>query len=272
MGDKSFINRLLFFIKRFAGTNIIWFIFNLPIIVLGFMITITEGLSDINIYLISMIILAPFVLFPATAAMFGVIRKFVMDEDILIIPGFFQYYRENYLKSVVGGIFFTLIWVLLGYIYLLLSHIYLFVIVCGIIAIVLFMFTLNYISMIVHMEVAFTRAIKNALLFTISGNVLTIGIGLLSMGIVYVNFKIAPVLIPFFSGSIIAYIAFWTYYRLVIGIQVLQDKQAREAKEVLEVDDIEEETEKTLVIDEVIESEDDLNIKIEEVTEDNEIK
>lgn len=257
MEENQFMHKLALFIKRFAGTNLVWFVMNAPIVVLGYLLTTKTGLSDINIYLVLCFVLAPFILFPATTAMFAVLRKFIMGEEVPIIQSFFKYYRENYVRSVMGGVIFTIAWALLGYLYLLLADAaYLFVIICAVIAIVLFMFILNYISVTVHMITGFTQALKNAFIFTISGNILTIAIGLISAGILYVNFNIAPVLIPFFSGSLIAYMAFWMFYKLVIGIQTIQDKQAREAQEAAETIEVEEdETEETLVIETAEESE-----------------
>ena len=258
MEEKSFMSKLGLLIKRFAGTNFIWFVMNLPIVVLGFIIMTTEGTLEINLYLVSIFILAPFVLFPATAGMFGVFRKFIMGEEVEIGPTFFVNYRENYIRSVMGGVLFTLSWALLGYLYLLLANVaYIFVIISAVIAIGLFMWTLNYISMTVHMEVPFLRAVKNAFLFTISGNILTLGIGLISAAILYVNFNVAPILIPFFSGSLIAYMAFWMFYKLVIGIESLQDQKARkelEEMETIDVDEMTEAAEETLEIEETIQA------------------
>lgn len=277
MEKKSFMSKVGLFVKRFAGTNFIWFIMNLPIVVLGFLLVTIEGLPEINIYLILIIVLAPFVLFPATAGMFGVVRKFIMGEDIEIGPTFFTNYRDNFARSVAGGILFTFCWVLFGYLYLLLADVaYIFVIISAIIAIVLFMFMLNYISMTVHMETPFVQALKNAFLFTISGNVLTIGVGLISAAILYVNFNIAPILIPFFSGSLIAYLAFWMFYKLVIGVQSLHDKQAREAQEATETIDVADEdaenTEETLVIEETVDSEETYEEEIQEGIEEDKIE
>lgn len=248
MKKKGFMSKVGLFFKRFVGTNLIWFIMNLPLAVLGFIMMSTVGLSEVNIYLVLIFVLAPFILFPATAGMFGVFRKFIMGEDIEIGPTFFLNYRENYRRSVMGGILFTILWALLGYFYLLLGDVaYIFVIISGVIAIGLFMFMLNYISMTVHMETGFVQALRNAFLFTISGNILTVGIGLISGIILYINFNLVPTLIPFLSGSLIAYMAFWMFYKLIIGVQSLHDRQAREAEEAAEIIDAEVETKETTI-------------------------
>lgn len=56
----------------------------------------------------AMAVLAPLTLFPATSAMFTVVRKWVMgDTDTGVFRTFFKGYKENYKQSLIGGIFYT---------------------------------------------------------------------------------------------------------------------------------------------------------------------
>src|SRR5690625_6075648 len=66
------------------------------------------------------IILLPFVFFPATTAMFSVIRRWIIGEvDVRIITPFWQYYKSNYVRSMLAGLAVMLIWIifLLDYYY-----------------------------------------------------------------------------------------------------------------------------------------------------------
>ncbi|MEJ1715142.1 YesL family protein, partial [Escherichia coli] len=59
-------------------------------------------------------ILAPFTLFPAISALFNVVRKWVMgDSDVPILRTFFKGYKDNYKQSMIGGIFYTLLFVIM---------------------------------------------------------------------------------------------------------------------------------------------------------------
>src|SRR5690625_7725182 len=45
--------------------------------------------------------------------MFAVTRKWVMKEiDIPIIRSFWSYYKENYLRSMLGGLILDVIWII----------------------------------------------------------------------------------------------------------------------------------------------------------------
>lgn len=229
MQNSSFMagfNKISELVIRFVGTNLLWFVFNIPIGFLSLSLFAMENANEIFTILITMAFLAPFFFFPASAAMFGVLRKFIMGEEIPIIRNFFKYYKENYLKSMIGGIFITFLGAILAYYYMMLSNISpLFTVIFVILGVVLFVFMLNYLSVIVHMETKLLAALKSAFLITIGAPLLTIITAVISAVIIYISFNIFTFLIPFLVGSIIAHIAFSGYYKVMIRLQILQETQ-----------------------------------------------
>jgi uncharacterized membrane protein YesL len=112
-------------------------------------------------------------IFPATTAMFGVVREWKKQNDIRIFTAFFRLFQENFKQSFLIGIlwlFFT--GLLLGDLiiinqlnssvkYILFSFFFL----MGI----LYLFVSIYIfPVLVHYQVTWKSAIKNALLLSIS--------------------------------------------------------------------------------------------------------
>jgi uncharacterized membrane protein YesL len=112
-------------------------------------------------------------IFPATTAMFGVVREWKNRSDIHIFPAFFRLFKENFKQSILVGSLWLIFSVLLvgdfiitnqldsGVKYILFSFFFL----LGI----LYLFVSIYIfPVIVHYRVTWKNAIKNALLLSIS--------------------------------------------------------------------------------------------------------
>lgn len=209
-------------ITRFAGANVLWFICNLPIVFLCLSLLAMENANEMFTILITIMFLVPFIFFPSTAAMFGVVRKFILEEKISVIRSFLKYYKENYFKSMVGGIFITVLSMILAYYYMMLANISpLFIFIFVVLALVLFIFMLNFLSIIVHLNTKLFAAFKSAFLITISAPFLSIGVCVASIVLIYISINVITFLIPFFVGSIIAYIAFLGFYKVMLRLQEL---------------------------------------------------
>lgn len=230
-GFMAGFNKISELIMRFAGTNLLWFLFNIPIVFLGLSLFAMENANEVYTIIITIAFLTPLVFFPATTAMFGVLRKFVMDEEVPIIRIFLKYYKENYLRSMIGGIFIVFLWIILTYYYVILLNIsQLFGVIFIILLVVLLMFTLNFFSMTVHMETRLFAAFKSSFLITISSPILTIGVSVISVVIIYISFNVFTFLIPFFVGSVIAHIAFSGFYKVMSNFQALKEAQEETVK------------------------------------------
>lgn len=232
MNQSSFMTgmgKIAEFIRRFVGTNLLWFIFNLPIVSVSLLLLTTNDFAQINGILVIILTLSPFIFFPATTAMFGVLRKFIMREDIPIIRHFLTHYKENYVRSMTGGICVILLWLILGYYYMMLSHVNsIFAILIVIFALILFAFTLNFFSMTVHVKASLFVSLKNTFLLTMGGHLVTLVISVISGIILYVSFNVFTFFIPFLSGSLIGYIAFYAFYKMLTNHQTLESTTHRE--------------------------------------------
>src|SRR6185437_1843245 len=70
-----------------------------------------ETFAELQMLIVTVAILAPFILFPATAAMFGVVRNWIIGkQDLPVLRSFWKYYRENYVRGLLGGLVIVPIW------------------------------------------------------------------------------------------------------------------------------------------------------------------
>lgn len=207
--------KLSIFITRFASINILWFLFNLPMV---YMLVISiDNPQSLQMGLISIAFLTPFIFFPATTAMYGVVRKWVLDEwDIPIWRSFLKYYKENYKRSLLGGIVFSLFWT--GWIlnYYMFFHqqsvflIFLFIMITA------FLFTWNsyFLSYTVHFEMKFINQFKGSFILTLSHPASIIAVSFVNGGLIYLSYNFAFI-IPFFLGSLGVYVSFLQFYKAI---------------------------------------------------------
>ncbi|WP_163537548.1 DUF624 domain-containing protein [Gracilibacillus sp. YIM 98692] len=223
-GVSGKVYKITDWIMALATANFLWFVFNLPIVYLVFIMLLTERLLEWLALGAFVVILAPFVLFPATTAMFGVIKKRVIDEDIKLIRTFFIHYKENYVRSMLGGLIICLVLVILAvdYYFFMENVSKLFAYFFFIIAFFLLVFTLHFFSVTVHMYTSLFGAMKNACLITLGNPLLTLGIGLFSGFIIYCSFQIMTFLIPFFMGSLIALASYFGFFKFFLKVQAFK--------------------------------------------------
>lgn len=237
--------RITEWIMRFSVTNILWIITSFPIFMLGlFLVSVyefEEGQVLQTLFLIG--VLSPFLLFPSTSAMFTVVRKWLTgQEDAPLLKTFFIGYKENYVKSMLGGIIFMLLFGIMfaNYFFYMQvdSQAQLLSIVFIIFIIVLLLAVGNYFCILAHMHMKTFAMIKNAILITV-GRPLTSLFMLATNGVIiyicmmYLNFF----LVVFFMGSMAAYMTFFHFYRM---FNKIQDKQKQLEEKELEETQIEE--------------------------------
>lgn len=173
-------------IIRLAYVNILWIAFSLlGLIILGF--------------------------FPATAAMFAVIRKWVLgNEDIPIFRTFWTEYRKEFLKSNLLGIFLSSIGYFLYIDYLIiredsnkiiqLFHYPLLIVILLYLLTILFVFPIY-----VHYELKMIQVIKNSFITMIVSPFITV-IMIMTSFLVYLLLSTFPGLLPLFGGSLLAFL------------------------------------------------------------------
>lgn len=173
-------------VMRLMYVNILWILFTLlGLIVFGF--------------------------FPATTAMFTVIRKWVMKQhEIPVFKTFWLTYKSEFLKSNLLG----MIIVCIGF--FMYSNLKIIdattlpslklLYIPNLIVILIFLLTLLYIfPVFVHFDVGVKGIIKNAFLLMTLNPIATFSMSILSGFILFICYQF-PGLIPFFSGSLIGFL------------------------------------------------------------------
>lgn len=238
--------RISEWIMRLSVTNLLWIICSIPFIFL-FVVVFISGFSGLNtetstsslqalLQLLSVffpaLIIAPFTLFPATAAMFTVTRKWVIgEEDVPLLKTFFQGYKSNYKQSMFGGLFFvvTVILIIVNFgfytnmtnLFQLISYLFIALLFVVIIA------CINFFSVLVHFHMTFWQIIKNSFLITIGRPFSSMLILISNFAIVYISVtKFNLFLVPFFMGSVAAYMTFFQFNHVFKKIQAKQEKLA----------------------------------------------
>lgn len=230
------IYRLTEWIMRLSGTNLLWVICSVPFLFILYMrLAIDPQYVNEAVTLNwALGILAPVTLFPATSAMFTVARKWVMGEpDVKIIRTFFKGYKENYKQSLVGGIFYTLLFVVMYVditVYMVqFRNMQLFGILMLILMILLFVSLFNFFSMVTHYHMRIGGILKNAILLTLLRPFRVFSTLLGAIAVIYICFTYMPVLIVIFAGSVIAWFAFFNFYATFTKMQE-QAKKREEAQ------------------------------------------
>lgn len=213
-------------IMKFLTINLLWFLFNIPIVFFLINLLIVKDTNGFIAISIILLLLMPFFFFPATTGMFAVMRKWIMKErEIPVVRTFLQHYKANYMKSMMGGLIIEIIWLIFAadyyfftmYVSKLFSYLFLFLFIY------LLVFTLHFFSTIVHFESRLFNSLKNAMLITIGSPILSFGLGILNGLAIYISFRYFTFLIPLFTGSIIAFVSYLGFYKVYLTLQSLRE-------------------------------------------------
>jgi uncharacterized membrane protein YesL len=223
------LNPVFEWILKLAGTNLLWVLFNFPIAYLTLSLFTIKEMSQIVMLIITIAVLVPFIFFPATTAMFGIVRKWVMKEEVPIIRFFWKYYKENYKRSLVGGSVLTVLWAIVGvdYYYFhatnyLVSYLFLFIMVW------LFTITLYFFAHTVHTETRLGQGLKNVIILSAANPIFSFGVAIASIVILYISFMKITILLPLFTGAAISFLAFFAYNKVFSNIIYFQQNAPEE--------------------------------------------
>lgn len=164
--------------------------------------------------LFTMLGLGVFGLMPATAAMFGVVRKWEMKEEINTFSTFLRIYKEEFVKTNLFGIVLFVIGYLLVMEFQILrsqeSTIYL-IVSFGVLAVFLmYLIILTYFfPVFVHFNLKFIDYMKWPFVIGVVHPLLSIFLFVVIGCGIYMTFVTIPALLFFFGGSVTAYIIMW---------------------------------------------------------------
>lgn len=198
-GVYGLINRITTLIMQLAYLQLLWISFTIM------------GLGVLGI-------------FPATAAMFSVVRKWIMGEnDLPVLATFWKTYKTEFVK--VNGL--GLILVAIGWLLYVDYHFFTFgdSIGISILKVITLLVTYFFITtciyffpIYVHYHYRFFEYIKYSLLYSLASPLKSAGIFIISYAIYFILMKV-PALFLFFSGSIVSYIWMWYVYPTIASMQ-----------------------------------------------------
>ncbi|MFB5673351.1 YesL family protein [Paenibacillus terreus] len=231
-GAMGGIYRLTEWITRFAATNLLWALCSSPFLFFLIMklIVMSQQMNNESLQMNwAMAIVAPLTLFPATAAMFTVVRKWVMgDSDVPVFRTYFAGFKQNYKQSLLGGLFYTLLTIVMYVDYTVymtqFPNLQMIGVIMLILLIILFVSMFNFFSMVTHYHMTIGQIIKNAILLTLIRPFRVFSTLFGSAVLVYVGVRY-PVLFIFFIPCIIAWFAFFNFYGTFLKMQEQLQKQ-----------------------------------------------
>ncbi|WP_405110727.1 DUF624 domain-containing protein [Paenibacillus sp. FSL K6-1217] len=233
-GAMGGIYRITEWISRIAFSNILWALCSIPFLFAGILkiIMLGSGAGGANEQIMLNWVLgvfAPFTVFPATSALFTVVRKWVMgNTDVSTFRTFFQGYKENYLKSMLGGLIYTLLFVVMYVdvtVYMTqMPNFKIVGILMLVLMIILFVSMFNFFSIVVHYQMTFKEVVTNSILLTIARPIRVfstlIGAGVL----LYIGLRY-PVLYVLCIPTLIAMLAFFNFFATYNKLQLQVEKK-----------------------------------------------
>lgn len=232
--------RISEWVMRLTVINLLWLVCSLPFFYFGLVLMVSPDVTVdmLKQGLVILGILSPFTLVPATAAVFTVARKWVTgDEDVPLFKTYFRGYKENYKQSMLGGLFYLLLGVLLYVNYHFYGNQQGMLRVLSFLFITLFFIAaasfLNFLSIMVHFHMKFSQLLKNSFFITIGRPITSVSIVVTAGAILFFSYQFT-FLIPFFVCSLIATASFWYFHRSYIKLQDQRERMEQAEREALE--------------------------------------
>ncbi|QQZ59287.1 DUF624 domain-containing protein [Paenibacillus sonchi] len=236
-GAMGGLYRITEWISRIAFSNILWALCSIPFLFIAVtkMIMLGSGAGGPNEQITLnwvLGILAPFTVFPATAALFTVVRKWVMgNTDVSTFRTFFQGYKENYLKSMLGGGIYTLLTVIMYVdvtVYMTqMANFKIVGILMLVLMIILFVSMFNFFSIVVHYQMTFKEVVTNSILLTIARPIRVFSTLIGAAVLVYIGLRY-PVLYAICIPTLVSMLAFFNFYATYNKLQEQVEKKKQE--------------------------------------------
>ena len=192
MGGWERFNSITTWMIRLAYLNILWLLFTIAGLLL-------------------------FGLFPATGAMFSVVRNWFIDKhDVSIWTAFWTFYRRNFIKlNGFSLLFFGFVFFLyydFSFIQLNPGKVDFLFPILMLITLIFTLTSVYFFPTYVHFELKYFQYIKQSFLIAVVSPLETISI-ILSIAALYFIVTLLPGIIPLFTGSVLASIITWLSFR-----------------------------------------------------------
>jgi len=245
-GMMGGLYRVTEWIMRFSVSNVMWMICSFPFFLFSLVLITGQSIEPAQLIGVLLVVatVTPFTLFPATAALFSSVRKWIMnDEEAPLIRTFFRSYKENYLQSMFGGIIFTIFFGLIIANYFFYNGLETQLQAVSVLFIVLFVLlsisVFNFFCILAHMHMKTIPTIKNAVLITIGRPFTSLMIIITNAVVIYVSLTQFNLFLAFFfMGSLVAYMTFHHFYRMFLKIQekqeAFEEQQAKEEQSTID--------------------------------------
>ncbi|KAB8137856.1 DUF624 domain-containing protein [Gracilibacillus oryzae] len=205
-------------IYRFCIGNLIWLVFNIPIVFLLLNLLLAETMGVIFVLTGMILLLSPFIFYPATVALFSIVDKFIKKEDVRVIHDFCISYKKNYRRSMKIGAVFAAFWavLLIDFFYLVqvgnTAFVYFFIVI-GFFA---FIYNLLVCSSVNYFDLPIKKLFRNVAILMFGHPILSMSLGLISVVFLYGLTQWATILLPFLTGSVIAFLSLLVFIKIYL--------------------------------------------------------
>jgi uncharacterized membrane protein YesL len=164
--------------------------------------------------------------FPATAAMFGVVREWIRDGDYTVLGPFAKHFKANFAQSLLIGVLWLVFGLVLIADFLVIGGIQseLKLLLFGVQALVAFLFlstSVYLFPLMVNYELGWRGLIRNAFLIAVSQLGTTFAcLMIVLLAVVAVLYLQATILVV---GSVTAYFIYTLCHRAFLRIEALKD-------------------------------------------------
>ncbi|HSP22353.1 MAG TPA: DUF624 domain-containing protein [Planococcus sp. (in: firmicutes)] len=208
---------------KMAVVNFLWFLMGIPLFTAFLVIDISNA-AGIVLFGAAVLLFAPLLFFPATAAVFASARDWLLDDDTSSVKMFASHLKANYKESVKMGVPFAAVWLIwyFGFFFLrsgsgILDGLFL------ITGLALFVYTINFLSISVHYRMSGKERVMNAFFVSTGSPLLGLFIVLSNGVLIWISVSKLLLLLPLLTASLSAFLSFSAFYSFTLRVK---NKQA----------------------------------------------
>lgn len=203
-------------IMRFSGLNLLWFLMSLPFLLLFVTVELNTA-AGLVFFGAAAGLTASLLFFPATAAVFSVVRDWVAEADYSSVwKKFIFHLKADYRANAGSGAIFSVVWLAwyYGYFYFYAekSAGAIFFLLLGV---ALFIYTANFLSINAHYRMSSKAKMMNAFFLSAGRPFTGLLIALAGGILLWLSATQLLWLFPLLVCSMTAFLAFSAFYRTV---------------------------------------------------------